>query len=81
MLYEAKMRETGQQLRALERQIELNEARHREELIRVQNAREDEASNQERYRSREIEAKERELRLRERELDLKQSEQSALSTG
>lgn len=73
------MRETEQQLRALERQIELNEARHREELIRVQNAQEVEASNQERYRSREIEAKERELRLRERELDLKQSEQSALA--
>lgn len=79
MLYQAKMRETEQQLRDLERQIEVNEVHHREELIRVQSAREVEGTSQQRYRSREIEAKERELSLRERELDLKQSERSALA--
>ena len=75
--YKEMMRQTQRQLQALERQLKANEARHREDLIQVQAARDgdrDTANQRETQRTREFEMRERELRLREREMNLRERE-------
>ena len=75
--YEMMMRQIQRQLQALEQQLEMNEARHKEELIQVQATRDgdrDTANQRETQRTREFEMRERELSLRERELSLRERE-------
>ena len=73
--YRDKMRELERQLRGIEQATEEKEARHCEELARIQRDLKTETTNQ--YERQEFDQKERELSLRERELELRQREQSA----
>ena len=73
--YRDKMRELERQLRGIEQAMEEKEARHCEELARIQRDLKTETTNQ--YERQEFDQKERELSLRERELELRQREQSA----